>query len=128
MRPFLCSYQVRHLDWLTVDFSKKSASSCVTLILFSARVQACSRSGVDSALFFGSYRSVNGCGKLGSAAAVLDNLARAVLDDSAIVAVVDDAATVVVLDDSEMVAVFDDVATVAVDVDLATLEILEVVG
>ena len=110
-----------------VDFSKKSASLCVTLILFSARVQACSRSAVDSALFFGLYRSVNGCGKLGSAAAVLDNLARAVLDDSAIVAVVDDAATVVVLDDSEMVAVFDDVVTVAVDVDLATLEILEVV-
>ena len=124
----MCSYQVRHLDWLTVNYTKKSASSCVTLILFSARVQVYSRSGVDSALFFGSCRSVNGCAKLGSAVAVLDNLARAVLDDSTIVTIVDHAATVVVLDDLEMVAVFDDVATVAVDVDLATLEILEVVG
>ena len=110
MRPFLCSYQVRHLDLFIVDFSKKSASSCITLILFSARVQACSRSGVDRTLFFGLYRSVKGCGKVGSVATVVDDSAIAVLDDS------------------PTVAVLDDVATVDVDNDSATVEILEEVG
>ena len=109
MRPFLCSYHVRHLDWLIVDFSKKSASSCVTLILFSARVQACSRSSVDRALFLGSYRSVKGCGKVGSVAAVVDDSAIGVLDDSATVAALDDVTTVAVGDDSATVEDLEDV-------------------
>ena len=87
MRPFLCSYQVRHMDWLIVDFSKKLAS----LIPFNAQVQACSRFGIERTLFLGSYRSVKGCGKLGSVAAVVD--------DSATVVVVDDSTTIAVVDD-----------------------------
>ena len=117
MQPFLCSYQVRHFDWLIVHFSKKLASSCSTLILFNQQVQACSRSGGKRTLFLGSYRSVKVCGKLGSVAAVAD--------DSATVAVVDDSATLAVVYELTTVAVVDDLATVAVVEDLATVEILE---
>ena len=94
---------------MIVDFSKKLASLLVILILFSARVQACSRCGVDKALFFGSYRSVKGCDKLGSVAAVVDDSAIGVLDDSATVAVLDDVATIAVGDDSATVKILEEV-------------------